>query len=101
MNLNLDQESIINILGIQSLADDKKSEILEQSSELIQKRLLIRVMKSLDDTKRVEFEALLENPDQSALDGFLSANVPEFSNWVLEEVNGLKSELSAIAGKIE
>lgn len=101
MSPKLDQDSIINILGIQSLPDERKLEIVEQASDLVQKRLLVRVMKSLNDAKRVEFESLLEGGDQAKLDGFLSANIPDFAGWMMEEINRIKTELGHLAGKIE
>jgi hypothetical protein len=101
MSINLDQQSIINILGIQSLPDERKVEILEQASDLIQKRILVRVMESLDDSKRKEFETLLESPEQTKLDEFLATNVPDFTVWMMEEVNRLKQEMADLAGGIE
>ena len=101
MELNLDQQSIISILGIQALPDERKAEILDQASALVQKRLLVRIMESLDDTKRQEFEGLLEKNDQAALEAFMAANTPDFTAWVLEEVNNLKKEFADIAGNIE
>ena len=101
MDLNLDQQSIISILGIQALPDERKAEILDQASALVQKRLLVRIMESLDDTKRQEFEGLLEKNDQAALEAFMAANTPDFTAWVREEVNNLKKEFADIAGNIE
>lgn len=101
MDLKLDDQSIISILGIQALPDERKAEILDQASALVQKRLLVRVMESLDDAKRVEFEGLLEKNDSAALEAFMTANTPDFTSWVLEEVNNLKKEFADLAGKIE
>lgn len=101
MNTNLDSESIINILGIQSLPDERKVEIVEQATDLVQKRLLVRVMTALDEAKRVEFESVMEAGDQAKMSEFVSANVPEFSSWMAEEVNRIKEELGNLAGKIQ
>ncbi len=101
MELNLDQQSIITILGIEALSDERKAEILDQASALVQKRLVVRVMEALDDAKRAEFEGLLEKNDQAGLEAFMTANTPDFTQWVLEEVNNLKKEFSDIANNIE
>lgn len=101
MNLNITDESIINILGIQTLPDERKIEIVKQATDLVQQRLLIRVMRSLEDSKRVEFESLMQAPDQAKLEAFLAANVPDFNAWMAEEVSRIKQELANLAGKIE
>ena len=101
MDLKLDDQNIISILGIQSLDEARKAEILDQASGLIQKRLLVRVMESLDDAKRQEFEGLLEKNDPAALESFMTANTPDFTQWVLEEVNKLKGQFADIASNLE
>lgn len=101
MQLNLDEQSIIAILGIQNLPDERQAEIFDQASNLVQKRLMVRVMESLDDAKRQEFEGLLEKNDQAALEAFMATNTPDFTSWLLEEINNLKQEFADIAGNIE
>lgn len=101
MNLDINQQSIISILGIQSLSDERKADILDQASALVEKRLLVRVMESLDDAKRQEFESMLENSNREALQAFMTSNVPRFTDWVGEEVNNLKKEFADLASNIE
>jgi len=97
----IEEESIINILGIASLPDDRKAAIIDQTTELVQKRLLLRILDSLSEQDRTGFESLLSNENQEAIDKFLSDKVPNLSQWLEEEVNKIKQEFADLAGKIE
>jgi hypothetical protein len=101
MDLNLDQQNLISILGIQALSDERKAEVLDQASSLIQKRLLVRAMESLDDAKKQEFQTLLENTNSEGLNAFMVANLPQFNEWMVEEVNNLKKQFADLAGNLE
>lgn len=89
-------DNIIKSLGIETLPDEQKARILDQSNELIQQRLLLRLMEALPDEKRTQLNEVLASQDQDKLAGFISANAPNFSDWIIEEVNGLRSELGEL-----
>ena len=99
-NQNADQ-NIITTLGLDNLPEEQKAQMLEQMNDLVQKRLLLRVLDSLDDDKRAEYEQLLDQEDQNAINSFIQQNVPQFKDWLFEEVYTLKSELSDRAEKLE
>jgi hypothetical protein len=92
--MKLDQENIIKILGIESLPDDQKLQLLDQMGQLIEQRLLLRLYKELPEPKRNDFNQLLAANDPQKVEEFIHANVPEFTAWVDEEANALKDELS-------
>ena len=100
MNLPIDQQNIINILGIESLPDDRKMALIDQMTDLVQKRLLVRILDSLQDTKREELLAMLEKDDSEALKSFLAANVPDMADWLMEEVNKIKVEMADLAKNV-
>ena len=99
MDLPLDQQNIINILGIQSLPDDRKSELVDKMSELVQKRLLVKVLDSLTQSQRDEFEQILNENDDDKFNEFVSKNIPQMAQWLNEEVNQLKQELTELKSK--
>lgn len=96
MKLPLDQQNIINILGIQSLPEEQKLALVEKISELVQKRLLLRVLDSLSLEKREAFEQLLTSNNQAGLEQFLQTDVPQFAVWFEEELKKIKEEMSAL-----
>ena len=100
--MGLDQRNIIALLGIESLPDERKISIANRVSELVQKRLLLRIMDFLDDEKTEEFERLVDSVDEgeageSKVVSFLQANVPKLDTWLIEEVNQVKKDLAGVA----
>jgi succinate dehydrogenase flavin-adding protein (antitoxin of CptAB toxin-antitoxin module) len=95
------QQNIIGILGIESLPDERKIAILEKATDLVQKRLMLRILDSLSEEQQEAFGKLLDSEDQEGVNRFLAENVPAFSDWIQEEVYRLKEELADLAGGIE
>lgn len=93
-------ENIIKALGIETLPDDQKARILDQSNELIQQRLFLRLMEALPDAKRDKFNEILAPTDQAGLNEFILAEAPHFTDWIVEEIATLKDELGGL-GQID
>ena len=94
------EDNIIKALGIESLPDDQKAKILEQASHMVEARLLLRLTKHLDETKREELIKVLDTKDKDNLSEFIYKEVPEFTTWVEEETMALRDELMDL-GKVE
>jgi hypothetical protein len=93
-NQLFDEQNIIAILGIQNLPDEQKLRIVDKVSELVQKRLLTRLLGALSDKDQETFMQLLNSQEQEPLDDFLNSHVPDFPAWLEEEVNKIKLELA-------
>ena len=93
----IDQRNIIKILGIENLPDERKSSILNKVTELVQKRLLLRVMEILDEAKQKEFEQVVESKDQNKITEFLKTNAPDMDKWMVEEINSIKKDMDKVA----
>lgn len=100
MVLPLETENIIKILGIESLPDERKEQIVSKVADLVQKRLLVRVVESLSPEQQSEFTTLLEQNDAPALQEFMQKSVPGFADMLFEEVSRIKQELGELAEKI-
>jgi hypothetical protein len=96
-----DQQNIITILGIQNLPDEKKLAVVDKISELVQKRLLAKILGNLSDDDRGKFLSLLENPNQDELNKFLEVSVPDFPSLLEQEVNAVKLELQQWSDNLE
>lgn len=90
-------DNIIGVLGLGTLPEAERVKLLDQMSDLIQKRVIIRVMEKLSDDDAKAAEQLSEKPDELA--AFLSAKVPEMPAILDEEVRRLKNELAAEAAE--
>lgn len=93
------EQNIINILKIENLDDEQKLALLNQISELVEKRTLLRVLDNLAEDKRNELMDLLDADNQEKIDLFIVANVPQFLDWLAEETMSVKQELGEEMGK--
>ena len=99
--INKDQlyENIISLLGIQNLPDEKKIAFLERMADLIQKRILTRILEQLDESAQHIFvEAANANDEFLIKEVLVGANI-SLEALIKEEVLRLKEEMkSAIDG---
>jgi hypothetical protein len=93
----LEEQNLLDLLGITSLPEEQKLRILSQSVELIEQRLLLRLQKSLPDQKREELSSVMGSGDPVAANAFITENAPDFLDWMIDETNQLKQELSDLA----
>jgi hypothetical protein len=98
--MDVEKENIINILGIASLPDEEKVQIVDQVSELVQKRLLLRIADSLTEEKKEGLMQLIDSGDEIGLTNFLLHNCPQFNDWLAEELNKVKQEMSSLANAV-
>ncbi len=92
--MDLSQENIISLLDIGTLPDERKVAIVEKATELVQKRLLVRVFENLDEVKRKELNKLIDHGQNKEISDFITANSPDFPTWIDEEVLKVKQELA-------
>ncbi|MBU1132465.1 hypothetical protein KKC32_04445 [Patescibacteria group bacterium] len=83
--------NIIGLLGLQSLPDDEKSAMLEQMNELVQKRVMLRIMEVMADEDQKQMAEMEQNPQ--AVLAFIGEKVPNLEDIVKEEVVKLKAEM--------
>ncbi len=94
INKQVLQQNIIDELNLQALDDDKKMALIENMSEVVQKRLTLRLIDQMEDSHKDEFEDILENDPEKVSD-FLGKVFPNFLEIVQEEVVKLKEDLIA------
>ncbi len=81
------------------LDDEKKVALLDKMSEVIQKRLTLRVLEKLSDSDQDEFEKIMDKEPDKVSD-FLQTKIPEFTEIIQEEIVKLKSEMIEKFGKV-
>lgn len=92
----IDKDSIIKLLGIESLPDEQKLRIVDQSAQLVEQRVLVRILKTLPDNSRDEFQKILDSGQSEKMDKFLAEKVPDLFKYIDEETLVLKEELKAL-----
>lgn len=84
---------IISALNLDSLPQEKQKQLMEKMTDVAEGRILLRVVESLDDTKKQELNTILDQEDQDALQAFFEANVPDILTIIDEETKKLQAEL--------
>lgn len=74
------------------------SGVVEQATEIVKKRLLVRVLEDLPKHLREELGRLLKQEDMEPVAQFMRENKPEFGMWVVEETGQIKKELAELIG---
>ncbi len=54
------KQNIISALGIDSLPDEEKAALIDQMGELVEKRVVLRLMQELPKEAHEEFEKLMK-----------------------------------------
>ncbi len=88
-------QNLINLLGLELLSQDKKMEILERAMELVEKRVMLRV---LDELKAKDAKAAEEAASSGKMLDFIQARVPNLVEIIAEETARVKIELMDAKG---
>lgn len=99
LKLDLLNENIISLLGLEALSPEEKTEMINTMSELVQKRVTLRLMDILSNEDQGKMSEL-ENGDPAALLAFITEKVPNLDEIVKEEVVRLKEESMKLAKEI-
>ena len=92
-------ENIIAQLGIESMPEAERVKMLEQVTDIVIERLMLRLMDSLHDDEVTAANALIGKPEE--LVAFLSSKVADIGALLDEEIAAVKNELFAAVGEAE
>ena len=87
------QDDIIKELGIDQLPPEKQEEILTAMTEVLLKRLTVRVLEKLDEKQQEEFSQVSAGGDLEKVNQFFAANVPDYENIIQEEIGQFKEDM--------
>ena len=89
------QANILDQLGLQALPEPRKQELLAQMGQVIQDRILDRMIEAMSADQRKEFDALLDtDPEPAQVDAFLKKAVPVYDQIAAEEATKFKMEMT-------
>lgn len=89
------QQQLVEAFGIQDLPADKQQEILSRAGELILKRIFLKVMDSLSEEDKNQFDSLLgkqSQPAQEEITAFLGEKIPNINQLMQQEIEAFKEE---------
>ena len=85
------KQNIIAQLGLQDLPEDKRFELLEQMTMLIEKRIMLRLMEELSEEDVTKVEELADK--EKELVAFMANKVPNLALVIEQETQKVKSEM--------
>ena len=94
---NILNENIVSLLGIEHLADEDKVILIEEMTNLVQKRVLLRILENLKEKDKKELEKITENKakdETKLIFDFLGNKNPNLLAIIQEEIVALKEELT-------
>lgn len=87
---NLIDTDLFAALDLGDLAPEKKKELLDQMTALVEQRITTRVVSLLTDDEKKEMDALLEQNGDVA--SFLRSKIPEIESLTTETIANFKQE---------
>ena len=91
-------QNIIKGLGLEVLPEEKKVQMLEKMTELVQKRVMLRVMELLSNEQAEEMAAKESNPVEML--AYIAEKVPNFDSILQEEISVLREEVLGVAKEV-
>jgi hypothetical protein len=94
-NIKAAQVDLIKELGINELPQEQRDETLLQMGEIIQQRIVLRIVTELPEDKKEGFANVVNSEDKSgeAVDKFLTENLSNLEELILDEIGKYKNEM--------
>lgn len=87
-------QNIFTALGLDNLPEEKKAELLKDMTELVEKRVMARIVEEMSVEQKEEFDKLVENnANPEEINVFLQNGFPNFLKIFEEETNRVRSEM--------
>lgn len=87
------QQNIIQMLGLEQLAPEKQATLVAKMTELVQKRLLLRILQMLPEETKKQFLQASAARDTQTVDTIIQQHVPNITDITFEEIEKLKQEM--------
>jgi hypothetical protein len=85
------------LFALPTMTEGQKIMMIEKMATVVNQRLLLRLLDFLSADLKKEFEKMLDKDgEDSALESFLIKNVPDFMDWVEEEIIKLNKEMKEV-----
>jgi Protein of unknown function (DUF5663) len=94
---NVSENKILQALDFQGLSTEDQEELLLDLNSLVFKGSLIRLMESMDEKTKDEFEALIDSdPDDEEVEAFIEKNVPDAGSALQETLEDITNDILAV-----
>jgi len=96
------KDNLISQLGLDDLPQEKKIELMMKWGDIVQKDIIMRVLKELPENNKVELDRLLaaEGDNFKEIYKFLEGKMPNLDDIVKEEIEKFREEIKDSAKKL-
>jgi hypothetical protein len=88
------QESIIKELGLDTLPEDKQTELLTMMTESVLKRITIGIIEQLSEEDKIKFDQVRDTNDPDKINEFLRTTISNYDEMVEKIIKEFKEEMS-------
>ena len=87
------EKNIFELLGAEDISEEEKAALLTQMLDLIDTRVLDRVLEDLSEEERIELERISKEDNTEAFEKFIEEKVPNYEALYVEEAKKLRQQL--------
>jgi len=92
-------DDIFAVMGAGNIPDEDKGALLAKMLQVVQTRVLLKILDSLSDKEDSELNAIADRGDAEELEQFLRTHVPNYDQLFEDEAKLLRQELVIEFGK--
>jgi len=96
------KDNLISQLGLDGLPQEKKIELMMKWGDIVQKDIIIRVLRELSEEDKAEMDKLLASQGENfeEIYKFLEGKMPNLDDIVKEEIEKFREEIKDSAKKL-
>ncbi len=96
------KDNLISQLGLDDLSQEKKIELMMKWGDIVQKDIIMRVLKELPEEDKAELDKLLaiQGENFKEIYKFLEGKMPNLDDIVKEEIEKFREEIKDSAKKL-
>lgn len=96
MDQNLLEKNLKAELGIDGLPEEIQEEVVDQFTEVLMKKIALKIFSSLAEEKKEEFLVIQSEGDEEKIQAFLEANIVNFVKDTNQIIQDAKEEYKDI-----
>ena len=87
------KDTLIKDLGLDSLPEDKKNNLIVTMAQALQNRITVRVLDVLSEGEKKEMDTLIAGGDDSKVEEFMATRVPGIDSIIKDEYETFRTEM--------
>ncbi|MBI5816892.1 MAG: hypothetical protein HZB09_00500 [Candidatus Yonathbacteria bacterium] len=92
--------TLLKDLGLEGFPKDIQDEVITRLGDNVLQRVTLAIVNKISPSARQEFDSIAEAADSNRMKTFLDAQIPDFDNFVKNEVHKSVLEFKQIAAAV-